>query len=513
MDFYGFARLFVVFTLVALVALSTTESSADESGQWLEVSTEHFLVRTNTSRDKALELATDLEKYRFLISYLSGVQTQDVPSPPLIVYAFDTLAEYHERTGARGTLGFYVSRPEGPLSVLSLEDGEEDWQSSGKQVLFHEYTHHILHQFSPIQYPRWYDEGFAEYLSMVEFDGDDAIIGKAALHRAPSLKNQRSWLRAHEIVDSKGRYIGHIGTNVMRDPRRGRTGTRMQYAQGWLMVHYLHSRPELQRGIGPWLMAVNRADVDDEKAFEQAFGMNLRQFDREVRRYWDDARLAMGRVEIGSKLPPIEPEVREIPGAEADALRYEPIILANGASQVPASLARKAFEQCIDEGIRVNDMRLSLIKLALADKDWEESQRQIDQLLATDPDNAPGLTASIELQRRKKDDKLDAETALALREQARQVILKNPAHVPALMQYADLTFKHELELDRNINSVVESIRFLAPGLTEGQVFEARLFARKGATEEARAILDELIKWSRSSDQAIRLQEIRRELIG
>ncbi len=486
---------------------------ADEDSGWLEVSTEHFVVRTNAERDKAIELATNLEKYRFLISYLSGVQTQNVPSPPLLVYAWATTAEYHDQTGARGTLGLYMSRPEGPLSLLSLEDGEEDWQISGQQVLMHEYTHHILHQFSPIQYPRWYDEGFAEFLSMVEFNGDHAIIGLPALHRATILKNRRNWLRAWEITDSAGRYIGHIGSSLRRDPRRGRSGIMQQYAQGWLMVHYLHSKPELQRGIGPYLMTINRADVDDEEAFEQAFGMTLKQFDREVRRYWENASLATGKVEIASKLPPIEPELRELSPAEADVIGSEAAIARGRSSGFSQSLARKAFRRCIEQNIRPEDMQLSLIRLELQNENWAQAEAEIRTHQEMFGENPAVVTARIALARLRNDDEMDVEQALQLRLQAHRAIVDDPSYVPALIQYADLTFKHELELDRNIDSVVQSIRFLAPGLTAGQIFEARLFASKGALEEATVILDELIKWSRSPAQAESLRQVRKELTG
>lgn len=241
-------RLSIVVLAVFGLARPALASESGDS-DWYEVRTEHFVVRTNAERERAVALATDLEKYRFTVSYLSGLNTRDVPSVPVTVYAYKTSDEYIEATEAYGTAGFYSARPAGPVSVLTLEDGEEAWQLSGKRVLFHEYTHHILHQYSPIEYPRWYDEGFAEYMATMEFDGDHAAIGKPALHRVPVLKRVSDWVRAFELIDSRGRYMRHIGTNVMRDPRRGKGGTSLQYAQGWLMVHYLHSKARLQQGI------------------------------------------------------------------------------------------------------------------------------------------------------------------------------------------------------------------------------------------------------------------------
>jgi len=506
----AFCRL-IVLGVAGLSLLQASPSWPSEDATWHEVRTEHFVVRTNAERDRAMALATDLEKYRFTVGYLSGLNTRDVPSVPVTVYAYKTAEGYLDATGAYGTAGFYVPRQSGPISVLSLEDGEEDWQLSGKRVLFHEYTHHILHQYSPIKYPRWYDEGFAEFMATMEFDDGYAMIGKPALHRAPYLKRVSDWIPAFELIDSKGRYMGHIGTSLTRDPLRGKGGRSMQYAQGWLMVHYLHSNARLQQGIPRYLQEINRADVDDEKAFRRAFGMSYKKFDKQLRRYWSDKEFASGRVEIVSRMPDIEPEVREMPAAEAAAIGYEALIASGNGGSVSAANAIEAFRKCLEQDIRPRDMRLGLFSLALQEEDWAAAQSQVDALLGEDPDSPEGLTASVALERERNEDKLDAEKALELRAAAKRAILGDPTYVPALIQFADLTFEHDLEVDGNVTSVIDSIRFLAPDLGEGKVFEARLFAHRGALDEAMSMLDEMIKWSSSTSQELHYKKIKKAL--
>lgn len=506
----AFVHLFAL-GLAGLALIHASPLRASGGDTWHEVRTEHFVVRTNAERDRAVALATNLEKYRFTVGYLSGLDTRDVPSVPVTVYAYKTTDEYLEATRAYGTAGFYSARQAGPISALTLEDGEEDWDLSGERILFHEYTHHILHQYSPMEYPRWYDEGFAEFMATMEFEGDYALIGKPALHRVPLLKRVSDWVRAFELIDSRGRYMGHIGTNVMRDPRRGKGGISLQYAQGWLMVHYLHSNARLQQGIPRYLQQINRADVDDEKVFREAFGISYKQFDKELIRYWNEKEFATGRVEIASKLPPIEPEVREMPAVEAAAIDYEVAVVSGRASIVSAQNAADAFQKCLDRNIRPRDMRLGLFSLALQEEDWTAAQAQVDALLAENPKSPEGLTASVALERNRNDDKLDQERALELRATVKRAVLADPTYVPALIQFADLTFEHDLDVDGNVTSVIDSIRFLAPDLGEGKVFEARLFAHRGALDEALAMLDEMIKWSSSTGQELRYKEIRKEL--
>ncbi|MGB0514270.1 MAG: tetratricopeptide repeat protein [Wenzhouxiangellaceae bacterium] len=496
--------------LIVLLLTGAAPLQADEQ-RWLEVRTENFTVRTNVKRERALELAIDLEKYRFTIAYLSGLNTQGVPTVPVLVQAYRSDQQYLDATDAFGTAGFYVPRPSGAMSALSLEDGEEAWDLSGKRVLFHEYTHHILHQFSPLNYPRWYDEGFAEYMATMEFDDDVAVIGHLALHRAPMLKRVSDWLRAFEIIDSRGQYLSHIGSGTTRDPKRGKGGTAMQYAQGWLMVHFLHSKPELQQGIPRYLTAINRAHADDEAVFEAAFGMNYKQFDRALRRYWRDRDFRLGQVEIGSRMPPITPRVREISALEADALVDEFAILQGAEDQINARLARDRLRRCVDAGVRVREMRRALIELALIEGDWDAAERQIEALLDEHPDSAVGMTAKVRLARSVSDDDLDRERAHALREMIAEAIVSEPTYVPALMQYADLSFEHDLDIDDNVATVVDSIRFLAPALDEGKVFQARLLAHHGARDQAVELVDELIKWAQSDRQKVHYRELRASL--
>lgn len=503
-------RLFLLGVLAAAMLHPAILRATDEDA-WHEVRTEHFVVRTDAERDRAVTLATELEMYRFTVGYLSGLNTRDVPSVPVTVYAYKSDDGYLEATRAYGTAGFYQARPSGPISVLSLEDGEQDWQLSGKRVLFHEYTHHILHQYSPIEYPRWYDEGFAEFMATMEFDGDHAVIGKPALHRVPVLKRVSDWVRAFELIDSRGRYLGHIGTNVMRDPRRGKGGQSLQYAQGWLMVHYLHSQARLQQAIPRYLQQINRTEVDDERAFRDAFGMSYKRFDKELIRYWEEKEFATGRVEIASRMPKIEPAVREMPQAEAAAVDYEVAVVTGRSSLVSASNAAKAFEQCLEEDIRPLDMHLGLFQLALEDEDWSRAERLVGALMAENPDSAEGLTSRVQLERSRRDDELEREHALELRRLAKQAVLADPTYVPALIQFADLTFEHDLDVDNNVTSVIDSIRFLAPDLNEGKIFEARLFAHQGATDQALEMIDEMIKWSQSTAQEIELKDLKKEL--
>jgi hypothetical protein len=132
-------------------------------------------------------------------------------------------------------------------------------------------------------------------------------------------------------------------------------------------------------------------------------------------------------------------------------------------------------------------------------------------LTADAAEDARALTAAIRLQRLRAGDDLGRDEAAALRKRAVEAIMADPTHVPALLEFADLTFDHDLPVNDNVGHVVDSIRFLAPDLVEGRIFEARLVAHDGERDRALAIIDEMIKWSNSTDEEVRLKDVREEI--
>ena len=202
--------------------------------------------------------------------------------------------------------------------------------------------------------------------------------------------------------------------------------------------------------------------------------------------------------------------VRSVTECEAEAAAYEALALTGSFDAINNKLARQQFEACLDAGARPRQMRLRLIDLAIEDEDWARARGHVDALLETDAEDAAAMTAAIRLERARAED-LDAEAAGALRDRAIRAIMAEPTHVPALLEFVDLTFEHDLAVDDNVVSVIDSIRFLAPDLNAGKIFEARLFASRGAHDEALALVDEMIKWSNSVDEEVELKELRKEL--
>jgi len=123
---------------------------------------------------------------------------------PLRIYAFKNESQLNKFAEARGIAGLYTETPEGPIFLTGSAGGfkSDKWSS---QVALHEYSHHVLHALSKDKYPRWYDEGFANYLSTFLIDDGVVTIGTPNVHHGIGLK-QGSWLDPETVLGAIHRY-------------------------------------------------------------------------------------------------------------------------------------------------------------------------------------------------------------------------------------------------------------------------------------------------------------------
>ncbi len=500
-----------LFTIIAVAALffSSSNTHARAADEWQRLQSKHFILYTNAEEDKARETIVNLEKFRFTIGQLTGLDLSQDYAPPLKLFAFKTKYQYSKKMDEENTAGFYIPQPDGAASVLSLEDGEKIWESKGLQVIFHEYTHHITHQYSPINYPRWYDEGFAEFVSTIEFDGDKIIVGKPAVDRFPTLKSSPHWLKMKEIFKVKGEYVGVV---------RGRNRISQLYAQGWLITHFIQNSSKYQKALGPFFEGLNQPDVNVNKLFKKTFKTTYAKFDKEVRRYWFDHQLPYSVIDLAGKMPEIDYEFEKLTKTEA-LIAVDEARLLTGKLNIDKfnwrsrkEDAAKNFETALNEGIRPVEMNLYLARIAMSNDDWENANKYVDQALVLAPKNVSALTmkGQVILGPVGRADRDGALLKKAKRMFAKAIRQDN-THVPALLSYVDIALHKDQIVKASTLKVMESIRFLSPDLSRAKEMEVRLLSKAKKFDDAKDRLRSLISWASSEDSRERYEKMMKEL--
>ncbi|UTW56080.1 lipopolysaccharide assembly protein LapB [Kordiimonas sp. SCSIO 12610] len=500
-----------VFKLFAAVILLSNQALyADD--EWHELISDHFILRTDTNLEKAKETIEKLEKYRFTIGAITNADLSADYSPPLVVYAFEKTKRFRRVFGITGgTAGFYIPFEDGAISMLTLEEGDETWSLDGLRVLFHEYSHHILHQYSPLQYPRWYDEGFGEYLAMTDFDGDKVIIGRPAVHRFPNLKSPGSWLKLETLLQSKGEYIGAIGGATSRKRLKTKNYIFQQYSQGWLTTHFFQSSDKYQKKLNAYLQGINRPGSDIDKEFKKAFGKSYAKMDKEIKRYWYNRELPSYVIDLKGQIPEIEYKVRKLNEHEVKIMEPEARYLAGGSAEEIADHI-KVFEEALSNDVRPADLNLYLAELALRSKDWDKAEHYINILLAEKSDHAPALTLKTELMKRGKQLKeLAKDQQKAVRKATITALKADQTYVPGLMAYARLFMEEGTKVTDNALDVMETVRFLVPDVDSAKILQVRMLAKAGKVADAKAHAQKLIDWASSSRQRKRYEDLLEEV--
>ena len=236
--------------------------------RWIEVRTKSFSIYSTMSEADSRSLLEDLELFRAAL--LSVTRLRDVQSHvPTEIYAFQRPSDYRPFRPASNVVGHFV--PGLRANLVGLSAGQHGVLA--RAVLYHEYTHFLLHDEGRGYYPLWFDEGFAEMLSSVDVLGALVRVGAVPQHRMQAL-----------IMPRKVAYERVIGAQSFRGWNN--YDIAMFYAQSWLLVHHLilgqggKFTPRLDR----YLDQVAQG-VDSAKAFEDAFGIEVRNLEEELAEY------------------------------------------------------------------------------------------------------------------------------------------------------------------------------------------------------------------------------------
>lgn len=200
---------------------------------WRELTSDHFVLRTDLQEDAALLALRHLEDARAAMLALVWPRAPELRGR-IDAYALASTAEVQAFLGLH-FVGVHLRVPPFPPTLLVAGLGRENQQHAN-----HEIAHALSLQLLPVQ-PVWFAEGLAEYLSTIRRSDDDsqAVAGDA------------------EAGDY--RFVQHFGVSPLSTllgplPADDFEQQRF-YATSWLLVHYLFNvRPDalerFQRRLG-----------------------------------------------------------------------------------------------------------------------------------------------------------------------------------------------------------------------------------------------------------------------
>lgn len=357
-------------TLAGLLFLSLLLPAIAQA-RWLQARTANFIVYGEQSEARLRQIAADLDNYDRVLRILTA--NQQPPSPlPLRVYLLDSNAALRKILPVgEHTAGFYACGNEGCAAFAGAAASGPRDAVSGIEIIQHEYAHHFMLQYYSFPYPAWYVEGFAEYMMTIRRNNEFLEVGRFNYNRASALLEEGLMPVARLL-------------NWPKDANEDQIG--LFYAQSWLLVHYLYSSETLKAAMSRYFQ-LRLQGQDEAGAFQQAFGYEHRQLDKDLQRYLR-GNINVLQLKLPASTQPAAVTVTALPES-ADALLLEEAALRHGQfDQAAAEQRLKRLSKIRDA--HPDDVYVQRI-LALAQlraQQIEAAQASLDALLKTAPEDA-----------------------------------------------------------------------------------------------------------------------------
>ena len=364
----GLSRRCVLLGAATPLLLGGQAAAAERRSTWLRVTTPSFDIHGRVDATTLLRLAREVEDFDQLLRTLHDVSGQ-APARPLSLYITPSGLDVRRiRPNGPRLTGFYSAGVGEVFALLSIDGGED----RGRQVLFHEYTHHFMLRNAPAAYPAWLVEGYAEYFAPTRFTPDAVELGVTSYRIA--------WLRGAVWTPFKD-ILG----------RRALTGKQEDitafYAQSWLLTHYMMSDPARQARLARYASAV-AAGGDPVALMPEAAGVPLVELERVLKRYMK--ALPGRRLARPANAATLNLEVARLSPA-ADALILENQRLKMG---VPTPERAALLALIRERAARFPGDRLAELTLARAENDFgdrSKAQALLRGRIAADPSDVEAL--------------------------------------------------------------------------------------------------------------------------
>ncbi len=359
-------RAFLLLASALACAPASGPVQADDAERsWCQVRTDHFELLSDLSLERARQLAVSLMRFREAAQALVPRHQSPAP-PPLKIVAFRRARDFQRIFEVRQIAGFMQSG----LERHTLVFGPDARGSVANQTAFHEYTHYLLRSRQGINFPVWYEEGFASLLSTMRITDDAVTVGHVPQRVLEEVRLPRMSVRA--LLDE--RYELDWARHDL---------TRL-YARAWLFAHMLHfghlaGLPPYHEGIPAMLDHID-AGMPTAGAMEEALGAGPETLQRQVRQYARRRGLPVHRLPVPEGAPGVRDE-RCLAETEA---RQE---LAMTAVSRNREYARDLFGRILETDPEDID---ALIGLSLTEDHPRLAREAVLRALAVEPDHSAG---------------------------------------------------------------------------------------------------------------------------
>ncbi|HYF23470.1 MAG TPA: hypothetical protein VD929_08750 [Caulobacteraceae bacterium] len=463
----GFRRTLRRFAALLGAAIVLTPAVAH--AKWLKAESPHFIVYSDGAEDDLREQMLELEEFHAVLRQYHMLKSDNVPLRKFEIYLVGrttTLQRIAPHLG-QSVQGFYAAGTEDTFAVAVRTKND----NTGRQFLFHEYTHHFMMQYFPYPYPSWLVEGWAEYFMTVEPGVKEITVGEPSDLRAMSFQ----WIPMEDLV---GKHHGQLKND----------DSVHFYGQAWLLTHYMLSDDTRQKQLIRYMNMIGQG-AGSLKAFEEATGMTMTAAARALRDYASKPLpyrkwTRRPRTDMSITVTAL--------GPSADDLLLEGQRMKRGVAEDdrPGFLQTIRARAAKHPGDRLAELTLAHTEISIGDR--ARGEAILSRMLAANPDDVDALLLMAESRLGAVEDDTAPAVKLELYREARRYAAKaaklDQNRYQAFYTYA---LTRSLEANYPTNNDLEAVRtayVLAPQVTAVRMAAAQALMRRGEYEEVVAVV-------------------------
>jgi hypothetical protein len=371
-------RTVLAMVMAAGLALGAV-AAEPRIGKFVAYETGDYTIVTSRGAKQARQFMEDLAKYRGLLEKALGRHATNTAIPTQILIVADS--DWRKYLQPRENIAGWFQQ--GNFANYMTMNGDADrWFAV--HLILHEYTHYYLASQFAGEYPPWFDEGLAEFMSYAKFDDKNKVVLQLSADLMQEARDG-DWIPFERLLK-----VDHYSPEYQSHKLMPSF-----YAQAWLTVHYgLIENREFGRHMIEYLNQLNQLRPIDEAA-KNTFG-DLAAADDLLRKYSRNNRMMSGAIQLEATAAVELPAPK--PVSETDALaifvevmletrmapdRTRPLVEAllrrePGAPRSHVLAARLALKSDDDATF---DREIAAAEAALRPDDWEQRRELAGTLL------------------------------------------------------------------------------------------------------------------------------------
>jgi len=475
--------------LCLTVLVSLAAPAAERTDEWLEISSPHFRIISNSAEPDARRTARQFERMRSAFQKIFPEANLDTSTPITVIAVEDKPnlvalePPAYLGNGKITIAGLFVRAPEKSFILIhSNSPGIHPYAA-----VYHEYTHFVMNRTGDWM-PLWLNEGLAEYYQNTEIYDDEIRIGKVDAYTVDFLQ-QKPLLPLTTLlaVDTHSPYY--------HEEDKG----SMFYSEAWALAHYLKTKDneENTHRVDDYLELMHKG-VDSLTAATRALG-DLAELQSNLQKYIVNTGYGYASLPTSNQVDDSTFSARKLTKIESDAVRAEFMAYVGRGDD-----ARTLLEPILRDDPGNVHAHVTMGLLAFRDRKFDEAHKWCQQAVELDENNFIAHFCSAVSWLRKG--VTDAPAQAQLERDLRAVIRLNPnfaAGYDALGTVIGMRGKNFGEARMWMEKAVQ----LEPGDVTIRVNEANLLVRMDRNAEAIEKLEFALKLAHTPEEVATVENI------